>query len=143
MNINSPVSPGAQYLVYQDLHEVVSVDPTQISLRSIQHKRFVYIPHDTFRVLQINGEVILHQLAPIDKSLASILTNLDTEQSKALQRDMYYLRGIGKKFQGTLPRAQTIEAIKLLAASRGDSKPPGYTTLYNKFRRYKAANYNP
>lgn len=143
MNIHSPVSPGAQYLVYQDLHEVVSVDPSQISLRSIQNKRFVYIPHDTFRVLQINGEVILHQQAPIDKSLVSILINLDTEESRQVQRATYYVRALAKKFQGMLPRAQTIEEIKSLAASLGDPKPPCYTTAYNWFRIYKQANYNP
>lgn len=143
MNNTSPVRPGAQYLVYQDLHEVVSVDPTQISLRSIQNKRFVYIPHDTFRVLQISGEVMLHQQAPIDKSLASILTNLDTEQSGKLQRAIYYVRALAKEFNGILPRAQTITAIKSLAASRGDPKPPGYTTAYNWFKVYKKANYNP
>jgi hypothetical protein len=75
----------------------------QIAPRSNKSKHYVFIAHDTFRALQVNGELTLHQQAPIDISLTSILSNLNTKQSKDVQRKAYYLRGLGKKYQGSLP----------------------------------------
>ncbi|MNF44948.1 Transposon Tn7 transposition protein TnsB [compost metagenome] len=138
-----PIRPGAQYALYQDIHEIITVDPTQIALRSIKSKHYVFIPHDTFRALQVNGELTLHQQAPIDKSLTSILVDLNTKQSKDVQRKAYYLRGLGKKYHGSLPHSQTINELTLLAAKIGDLKPPCYTTVYTWFREYRSANFNP
>jgi hypothetical protein len=75
----------------------------QIAPRSNKSKHPVFIPHDTLHALQVNGELTLHQQAPIDISLTSILSNLNTKQSKDVQRKAYYLRGLGKKYQGSLP----------------------------------------
>ncbi|MNF44947.1 Integrase core domain protein [compost metagenome] len=98
-----PMWPGAQHALHQDIHEIITADPTQIVLGSIKSKHSVFIPHDTFCALQVNGERTLHQQVPIDKSLTSFLANLNTKQSKDVQRKTYCLRSLGKKQQGSLP----------------------------------------
>jgi hypothetical protein len=80
-----PIRPGVQHALYQDIHEIITADPTQIALRSIKSKHYAFIPHHTFLALQVNGELTLHPQAPIDKSLTSFLANLKTKQSKDVQ----------------------------------------------------------
>lgn len=99
MRINSTISPGSKYTLYQEIYEVTSVDTHQITLRSLQNKHPVFLTHDIFQTLQAKGVLLLYQLAPIDKSLASIITNLTTLQSKSALRKIHYVRGLKKNFK--------------------------------------------
>ncbi|WP_322616780.1 hypothetical protein [Pseudomonas sp. BIC9C] len=143
MSVDSPITPGAQYALNHDIHEVISVEPDYIAIRSISNKRYLFMPHDTFQALQAKGDLILHQHAPINKSLVPLLTNLTTPQSQSVRRKVHYIHGLAKKFHGTLPYLDTIAESKVLAASYGEPTPPCYTSLYTWFRQYKESNFNP
>ena len=150
-----PIRPGVQHALYQDIHDIITAAPTQIALRSIKSNHYVFIPHDTVLALQVNGELTLHQQAPIDKSLTSFLANMKTKQSKDVQRKAYCLRALGKKHQGSLPEDSELggrmgelvldngletanQTIQNIAATLGFELtygPPGYPVVKARIER--------
>jgi hypothetical protein len=151
-----PIRPGVQHALYQDIHDIITADPTQIALRAIKSNHYVFIPHDTVLALQVNGKLTLHQQAPIDKSLTSILANLNIKQSKDVQRKAYDLRGPEKKYQGSLPEDsepggrmevlvldngleianQTIQNIVAILGFKFTYGPPGCPVVKARIERF-------
>jgi putative transposase len=143
MNGESPIAPGAHYLVYSDRYEVITVELQRITLRSVAQKKYLVVSPDEFRVQVLAGHFKPYQEAPINRSLVPILSDLSSKQSRAARRKIFYVEGLTTAFHGSLPHTATVAEIQRLGAIYPDPHPPCYTVVYEWIRNYKRSNQNP
>ncbi|MDD2098723.1 MULTISPECIES: integrase catalytic domain-containing protein [Pseudomonas] len=136
------IHPGSQYNLYGKVYEVITIETTRISLRSVQSKHPLFFSPELFNALALKGEIRLHASALIDQSYEICLQCLSTKQQMAAQRKIYYVRGLNEYFQGPLPKSEVeIEAARLAKLYNND-KPPCYTSLYTWCRIYRESNFS-
>jgi putative transposase len=143
MDAVSTIHPGSQYDLYGELYEVITIEPTRISLRSVQHKHPLFFTPDLFNTMRLKGELRLHALALIDQSFEICLQGLPLKQKKSAERKIFYTRGIQECFQGSLPKNAVIKEVARLAKLYDNDRAPSYGSIYLWCRIYRESNYNP
>ncbi|SFO78806.1 putative transposase [Ectopseudomonas composti] len=136
------VQIGARYELNGDLVEVINQANGRIFMRGVNHKGALYLPETEVDQLIRQGRFVPISSALMDQQKALQLVRLDAAQRLKLDHMSYYIQNLIEMFHGSLPRKKTMAAVAIMAADRGDPKPPKYTKLYEQMKLFLANGKN-
>lgn len=146
MKTQSVPTPGVGGRYRMDdgrLYEVINITRELVSFRDIQGPRTCFLTPDDLHAMQLKKQIVLVECPPIQQSAAARFVDSSEPDVKHAQRKHYFVMGIRNAFQGALPREACVAKLKALAAERGETKAPSYTTLWRWTALSKQGNWSP
>lgn len=138
-----PPGVGGRYLMDGRLYEVINITSELISFRDANGTRTLFLTPDDLDSLLLKKQIMLAECPPIEISAAARFVNSTDPEVIRAHRKHFFVMAIRKTFQGALPHDACVEELKSLAAKRGETKAPSFTTLWRWTALCKQGNWSP
>jgi transposase InsO family protein len=125
------------------LYEVINITSELISFRDANGTRTLFLTPGDLNGLLLKKEIVLAECPPIEISAAARFVDSTDPDVMHAKRKHFFVMAIRNTFRGELPRDACVEKLKSLAAERGETKAPGFTTLWRWTTLCKEGNWSP